>query len=82
MSIFTPVLLADGKEELPIRSRPIVVMQLAEFFKEEGSVLIGPHLMTPQEIDEFVELIVADAEAFRRLAKHELEVAQTRASRG
>jgi hypothetical protein len=81
MSIFLPHLVVDGKGNLPILTSPIVAMQLAEFFQDGRRVLLGPHLMTPSEIDEQVDRVISDAEAFRRLAKHELDLAQTRARR-
>ena len=78
MPIFLPVALADGSASTPIHTDPIVVMQLAEYFAEEGGVFIGGHLMTDREIDELVTRVIADAESFRRLAKHELDLAKTR----
>ena len=81
MSLFTPLLLATGADDMPIRTRPILVMQISGYCQEGGRVLIGPHLMTPREVDELVDLVVSDAEEFRRVAKHELDIANTRANR-
>lgn len=78
MQLFIPYMLADGNEDDPLPTAPIVVMQLAMYFPENGRVLIGPHLMSADEIDEQVDRVIADAEAFRRLAKHELDIAQSR----
>ena len=79
MSMFLPFMLADGKDDLPIRTAPIVAMRLAEFISEDNKILLGPHLMTSREIDEQVDRVIADAEIFRRRAKYELDLAQTRA---
>jgi hypothetical protein len=63
---------------IPIR--PIVLMQLAELTREQDCIFIGSHLMTNFEIDELVNRVVADAESFRKMAKHELDLAQSRAT--
>ena len=82
MSLFTPHLLVDGKSGLQSPTRPVVVMRLAEFSQDDRAVFIGPDLMTSQEIDELVNRLIDDAESFRRLAKYELDLANTRANRG
>ena len=81
MSMFVPLVLSGGESDLPISTNPIIKAELAEFVREGNKVLLGPHLMTSQEIDDFVEYVRSEAEAFRRMAKHELEIANTR-SRG
>jgi hypothetical protein len=73
-------MLASGENDGPLPVRPIVVMQVAEFVTEaeHPHPIISPHLMTSREIDEQVDRVIADAETFRRLAKHELDIAQSR----
>ena len=80
MSLFSPLFIHDGDNgNMPIPALPILTVQIAEHSFENGRITIGPHLMSAQGIDEFVETIIADAEALRRLAKHELEIALSRA---
>ena len=78
MSLFLPLMLASGAWSDPMPTSPILVMQVAEYVREDGNVLLGPHLMTPREIDEMVDRVIADAEEFRRMAKHELDLATSR----
>ncbi len=44
MPMLLPYVLADGGGSLPIRTAPILVMRLAEFFLQGAEVLIGPYL--------------------------------------
>jgi hypothetical protein len=80
MSLFLPFVVESNPIEAVLPSNPFIVMRVSEYFPEDGKVLLGPHLMTPREIDEQVDRVIADAEAFRRLAKHELDLAMTRAT--
>lgn len=64
--------------DTPIPSNPIVVLRLVEYVPENGSVFIGPHLMSKIEIDELSDRLIKDVESFRRLAKDELELAASR----
>ena len=81
MPLFVSETLASGSRDDAIPSGPIVVMRLAEFTPENDGVYIGSHLMTDGEIDELVDRVVEDAQSFRRLAKHDLQIAQSRASK-
>jgi hypothetical protein len=78
MPLFVPLVVASDAATGSFPTFPFVVAQLAEFYQEDGSVRIGPHLMSAREIDEFVDRMLADVEAFRRMAKHELDLALSR----
>jgi hypothetical protein len=79
--LFMPFTLVGESNDTPLPTNPIVLMQLAEYVPEQNQVFIGAHLMTDRDVDDLVDHVVREAESFRRLAKHELDLARTRASR-
>ena len=81
MSFFVPYVFSNGRSDTPIPTNPILLLKLADFVSDDGSIFIGPHLMSDTEIDEFVNSLIQNAESFRRLAKHELELAKSRPPR-
>ena len=80
MPIFAPQVIESETATTGIQTRPIVLMQLVELIRERECTFIGSHLMTNLEIDELVNRVIDDAENFRRMAKHELDLAQSRAT--
>lgn len=56
-----------GKDDLPFPT--FVNLQLTEFSRDDGDILLSPRLMTDQEVDESVDWLIQQLEEARDSAK-------------
>jgi acyl-CoA reductase-like NAD-dependent aldehyde dehydrogenase len=69
LSVYSP-LATWKKGEYPIT--PFVHVAVAFHSEADGQVLLSPPLMTEKEVDDEVDALVRELEAFRQSAKKEL----------
>jgi hypothetical protein len=70
--IVTKTYKPKDSDSLPGKAK--VVFSLSSFSRDEdGSVILTPELMTSEEIDTYVDLLIKDLEGLRVTAKEELE---------
>ena len=81
MPLFSPRLLHDGTDDLPVPVAPILQAVITVHSRDGDRIVISPDMRTASDIDEFVAQVKEDAEHFGRAAKHALDLAHSRSRR-
>lgn len=74
LTIYSPTSKQNEKiEEIGFPLAPIVQVCVGDHTKQNGMILLTPHLMSDMEIDHYIDELKTELDACRKKAKRELK---------